>query len=69
MIFRQLILDQIHFHYLNHTRLVLKENFNIINVMLLVTILAQHNVAMLELFETMSQRRVALKIVVANRLV
>ena len=48
MIFRQLILDQIHFHYLNHTRLVLQENFNIINVMLLVTILAQHNVAMLE---------------------
>ena len=48
MIFRQLILDQIHFHYLNHTRLVLKENFNIINVMLLVPILAQRNVAMLE---------------------
>lgn len=38
MIFRQLILAQIHFHYLNHTRLVLKENFNHINVMLLVTI-------------------------------
>ena len=38
MIFRQLILDQIHFHYLNHTRLVLKENFNIIKVMLHATI-------------------------------
>ena len=38
MIFRQLILAQIHFHYLNHTRLVLKENVNHINVMLLVTI-------------------------------
>ena len=42
MIFRQLILDQIHFHYLNHNRLVLKENFNIINVMLLVTIRNDH---------------------------
>ena len=57
MIFRQLILDQIHSHYLNHTRLVLKENFNIINVMLLVTILAQHNVAMLEQCCNYSKRR------------
>ena len=38
MISRQLIRDQIHSHYLNHTRLVLKENFNIIKVMLHVTI-------------------------------
>lgn len=34
MIFRQLILDQSHSHYLNHTRQVLKENFNNIKVML-----------------------------------
>ena len=38
MIFRQLILDQIHSQYLNHTRLVLEEDFNIIKVMLHGTI-------------------------------